>query len=73
MITLSLGRCRIGLKGCTSLAMLLRNQASNLTTLDLNENFIDDECAEILARSLANNTKLEGLWLNDNNEITTGG
>ena len=71
--TLSLGICHIGPRGCTSLAVLLRNQASNLTTLDLNKNFIEDECAEILARSLANNTKLEGLWLNDNNESTTGG
>ena len=60
---LSLNGDRIGIKGCTSPAKLLRNHESNLQYLYLGRNSIDDDSAIILADSLAKNTKLRSLPL----------
>eukprot|EP00984_Skeletonema_dohrnii_P010898 scaffold4287_cov110-Skeletonema_dohrnii-CCMP3373.AAC.1 len=56
----------IGLTGCTALADTLRGWgASNLKTLDLDDNGIDDQGLQTLAAGIAN-TKLEELYLSDN-------
>ena len=63
----------IGRNGRTSLAKLLEKQESNLSSLALDGNSIDDECDIILADSLAKNTKLKRLHLEFNNGIATSG
>ena len=53
----------IGIDGCKSIASLLANKRSNLEKLNLWDNKIHDEEAEILAESLKHNTKLKCLFL----------
>mmetsp|Transcript_25195 Transcript_25195/g.46395 ORF Transcript_25195/g.46395 Transcript_25195/m.46395 type:complete len:444 (-) Transcript_25195:190-1521(-) len=65
--------CEIGQRGCTSLARLLENHESNLETLNLGDNSIDDDSAIILVDSLVKNTKLKSLHLDGNNGINTSG
>eukprot|EP00985_Skeletonema_marinoi_P010702 scaffold5026_cov215-Skeletonema_marinoi.AAC.1 len=56
----------IGLMGCTALADTLRGWgASNLKTLDLDDNRIDDQGLQALAAAITN-TKLEELYLSGN-------
>eukprot|EP00984_Skeletonema_dohrnii_P011983 scaffold4822_cov93-Skeletonema_dohrnii-CCMP3373.AAC.1 len=56
----------IGLMGCIALADMLRGWgASNLKTLDLDRNGIDDQGLQALAAGMTS-TKLEALYLSDN-------
>jgi len=56
----------IGLMGCIALADMLRGWGtSNLKTLDLDGNGIDDQGLQALAAGMTN-TKLEALYLSDN-------
>lgn len=63
---LELHQNRIGTIGCKALATLLEDPNSNLTTLELFSNRINNDGASILANSLANNTKLRILNLFNN-------
>ena len=63
---LILCRNRIGNAGCEALATLLEDPNSNLQTLDLDNNRIGNEGATAIANSLANNTTLKKLELNEN-------
>lgn len=56
----------IGNAGCGALASLLEDPNSNLRDLLLTRNNIGNEGAVLLANSLANNTKLQRLWLGKN-------
>ena len=68
-----LGGNNIGRDGCITISNLLQlQQGSNLNDLDLDRSGVDDEGAEILVTSLENNTKLETLYLRDN-DITERG
>ena len=51
---------------CEVVATLLSDPISNLHTLNLRRNAIDNEGATILANALLNNTKLRNLFLYDN-------
>ena len=57
---------RIGNAGCGAIATLLSDPISNLHTLYLSNNLIDNEGAATLANGLANNTKLKELYLDGN-------
>ena len=65
-----MSRNRIGLDGCRTLAHLLQKEGSSLLTLELNNNNIDNEGAELLAGSIKHNTKLKTLELAGNDNIT---
>ena len=56
----------IGREGCITLSNLLQKDDTRLKELDLDNNDIDDEGAEIIASSLENNTKLKDLYLQHN-------
>ena len=66
LVELNLGGNRIGNGGCEVVATLLSDPISNLHTLNLRRNAIDNEGATILANALLNNTKLRNLFLYDN-------
>ena len=57
---------RIGNAGCHAIATLLEHTNSNIQTLYLGRNQIGNEGATVLANSLANNTKLQSIWLSSN-------
>ena len=57
---------RIGNDGCEALSTLLEHTNCNIQTLDLETNQIDNEGATVIADSLANNTTLKKLDLNEN-------
>ncbi len=63
----------INADGCRGLAKLLRGGDSTLTTLDLDENKIDDEGVAILVGALQSNTSLMGLQLAGNVDISNQG
>ena len=52
--------------GCKTLATLLEDPNSNITTLQLQDNAIGDSGAITIANSLKNNTKLQNLYLDGN-------
>ena len=62
----------IGKSGCQSLARLLKNPASQLKSLVLRHNCIDDEGAAVLAAALTRNTTLSNLDL-DRNRVKARG
>ena len=64
--TLDLRSNNIGNAGCDALAALLADPNCNLSTLDLGRNAIDNEGATTIANSLANNNKLQQLYLHNN-------
>ena len=64
---LYLRRNRIGNARCHAVATLLEDPDSNIRTLDLGINQIGNEGANAIANSLANNTKLEVLYLSNSN------
>jgi len=72
LISLSLDWNRIGQRGCTSLAPLLKSLESNLKNLYLRGNPIYD-AVDILVGSLSKNTKLRELALGENSRITGSG
>ena len=57
---------RIGNAGCEALATLLEDPHCSLQFVALSSNRIDTEGAAAIANSLANNTKLKKLYLNEN-------
>ena len=63
---LCLGGNRIGNAGCQALGTLLSDPSPALHTLLLCSNLIDNKGAAILANSLANNTRLQKLYLEGN-------
>ena len=69
----SFTECHIGLKGCNSIANLLKDKRSNLAVIYLANNAIDDECVTLLVESLTANTKLRKLNLNRNMDIAKSG
>jgi len=64
---LNLSHNNIGIVGCRAIAHLLQKEDTNLTTLNLNDNGIDDEGVEVLANSLKHNKKLKSLHLRGRN------
>lgn len=64
---------QIGTHGCTSLARLLKNPDSKLKSLILRHNYIDNECAAILAESLVDNTMLCNIDLDRNERVSAKG
>ena len=70
---LSLMGNQIGEQACCALATLFKDPASNLKSLILRHNYIDDRCAGILADGLANNTHLNNLDLDRNERMTPKG
>jgi Ran GTPase-activating protein (RanGAP) involved in mRNA processing and transport len=62
----------VGNIGCQTLAMLLKKQNCAIETLDLCDNFIEDEGAACLADALIKNRTLKELRL-EGNRITTMG
>ena len=70
LISLNLGKCKIGPAACSSLAPLLEDQGSTLRYLYLQHNSIDDPCAFTLAGLLRSNIRLETLDLTGNSGIT---
>ena len=60
----------IGIDGCRAIAHLLPKEDSSLKWLDLNNNDINNEGAEIIANSLKHNNKLKILHLVGSNKIT---
>ena len=70
---LSLMGNQIGEQACTAIASLLKNPESNLKSLILRHNYIDDRCAGILADGLAENTQLNNLDLDRNERMTPKG
>ena len=56
----------IGNGGCETLATLLRDSNSNLHSLELGSNAIDNDGAIALTNSLSNNTNLRELYLQSN-------
>jgi len=70
---LSLMCNRIGKEGCISLGRLLKDPNSKLKSLILRHNYIDDECAAILAESLSNNTSLFNIDLDRNERVSAEG
>jgi len=63
---LKFGNNRIGATGCEVIARLLRDPTCNLDTLVLSNNLIDDVGATTIISSLANNTKLQCIYLEGN-------
>jgi len=63
---LSLNNNRIGNVGCEILSTLLDDPNSSLQTLQIMSNNISNEGAVILAKSLANNTRLKQLYIENN-------
>lgn len=70
---LSLMFNQIGKHGCKSLARLLTSPHSQLKSLILRHNCINDECAVILAESLSNNTSLNNVDLDRNDSVSEKG
>ena len=64
--TLDLKGNNIGREGCVTLSNLLQKDDTRLKFLDLDNNDIDDEGADLIASSLENNTKLKRLDLQSN-------
>ena len=67
---LSLMGNRIGEQACWALATLLKDPKSNLKSLILRHNYIDDRCAAILADALSNNTQLNNMDVDRNERMT---
>mmetsp|Transcript_29545 Transcript_29545/g.71369 ORF Transcript_29545/g.71369 Transcript_29545/m.71369 type:complete len:501 (-) Transcript_29545:1417-2919(-) len=67
-----IGNC-IGVNECDSLAMLLKNPDTKLTSLILRHNYIDNNCAAILAESLSNNNQLSNIDLDRNERVSSKG
>lgn len=59
--------------GCEALVTLLQDPNCNLVTLHLNNNIIDNDGATIMANGLFDNRKLEGIFLDDNDDISAAG
>ena len=65
--TIDVVGCGAGVNACQGLASILDNEESELDVLNLSCNAaIDDECVEVLCRSLAKNTSLDEIHLSDN-------
>jgi len=56
----------IGMKGCTALSKLLNSLSSNITSLHLDSDNLDDACIAILSNAFIRNKKLKMLNLGDN-------
>ena len=61
--SLSLTNCQLGTVECEVLANLLRDPNSNLYSLNLLGNIIDNEGISAISNGLVNNTKLRKLFL----------
>ena len=70
---LSLMGNQVGEQACWALATLIKDPESNLKSLILRHNYIDDRCAAILADALSNNTQLNNLDLDRNERMTPKG
>ena len=64
---------RLGTKGCTALATLLRCSATQLKFLYLDNNEINDGGIEALVPALKGSSNLQTLYMNDNLSITPRG
>ena len=69
---LNLSDNNIGREGCITISNLLQQEGSNLIYLDLENTGMGDEEAELLATSLKHNTKLEILYMANNNITEKG-
>ena len=63
----------LGLSGCEALANWLRDDDCKLSFLSLVENELDNECVQILADSLQDNSTLQRLKLDRNDSIELDG
>jgi len=70
---LELNGNQISTNGCMTLATLLRNSVTNLETLDLESNEINDEGLDVLVPALKSCYQLRTLWLSRNESITSKG
>lgn len=66
LVDLGLTDNHIGRAGCEALATLLQDPRCSLRNINLDANYINDDCAAVLAHSLRNNNKLESLSLANN-------
>ena len=73
LASLNLGSNSIRWATCNALSSLLQDHSLNLRDLDIPNNFIDDNCAVVLANSLDGNTKLESICFSRNPMITQFG
>ena len=71
--TLNFSNNFIGRAGCDALSNLLKNPNSNLLTLKLYDNRLDDMCVATIADALIINRKLQRLDLDRNAQITSDG
>mmetsp|Transcript_29561 Transcript_29561/g.62712 ORF Transcript_29561/g.62712 Transcript_29561/m.62712 type:complete len:494 (+) Transcript_29561:56-1537(+) len=69
--TIDIVGCSVGVSECEGLANILRNKESKLEILNLDANPIDDDCVELLCKSLVGNTSLTILHLNNEDEDIT--
>ena len=72
LLRLNLKGNDIGREGCAALSNLLRKEGSKLKYLNLTNNGMGDEEAELLAAALKHNTKLQTLDLSGNNITEKG-
>jgi len=71
--SLYLSSFEIGMKGCTALSKLLNSLSSNITSLHLDSDSLDDACIAILGNAFIRNKKLKMLNLGNNISITATG
>ena len=73
LTTLNIIGNNIGRNECTALSTLLRCTTTELKTLNLCNNLIDDEGVECIVNALANVNTLQELVLSSNRSITLNG
>ena len=73
MKALDLDGSLLNKNGCKALATLLQHSATELESLDLRSNQIDDEGIDALVPALKNSSNLQKLWLNNHPSITSIG
>mmetsp|Transcript_14082 Transcript_14082/g.34096 ORF Transcript_14082/g.34096 Transcript_14082/m.34096 type:complete len:281 (-) Transcript_14082:168-1010(-) len=69
---LQIAACGFGFAGCQALAKLLKSPSCTTETLDISDNYIEDDGAACLAEALVMNNTLSELSL-EGNRITTKG
>ena len=71
LLKLDIAGCNLGKTGCTAVANFV--QSSSLTSISLENNNLNDECCEILARSFMNKKSVRKILLSDNDDIALAG
>jgi len=71
--TIEMVGCDAEIGVCHQLSIILCKERSTLEVLNLDNNRLDDDCVEILCRSLAENATLQVLHISDNEDISNEG